>query len=401
MNAPRRLPAALSAALILAVGMGFGRFAFTGLYPLMVRDGLLSVTGGSLAASANYAGYLLGALLLARSHERHAARICVLALAGTLVALAAMAIPAPIAFAVGVRLLAGVLSAMTLVGAAQWLLQSMGETHGAPLMFAGVGLGILLSAELIVAGTAFGLGSAAIWCVLALAGLVLALLAVPALRHSGPPSTQPAATDGKQTPSLPAPIILLVYGLAGFGYIITATYLPLLMKSGLGAIDPLQVWAAFGLGAVPSCFLWHRLHLRLGSRRALALNLLVQAVGVMLPTLGESVFLYLGSAVLVGGSFMGTVTIAMPAARAVAGQVRFNMLAAMTALYGVGQIVGPLAASALRGLTGSFLPALGAAAGALLVGALCCLPLRRAAPCRSEGDAIVIAREQPQDRGRR
>ncbi|WEJ74660.1 YbfB/YjiJ family MFS transporter [Pseudomonas sp. PSE14] len=384
MNASRRLPAAFSAALILAVGMGFGRFAFTGLYPLMVRDGLLSVTGGSLAASANYAGYLLGALLLARSHERHAARISVLALAGTLVALAAMAIPAPTGFAIGVRLLAGVLSAMALVGAAQWLLQCMGETHGAPMMFAGVGIGILVSAELIVAGNAFGLGSAAIWCVLAVAGLLLALLAVPALQHSAPTTARHAASPEGLSPQIGAPIILLVYGLAGFGYIITATYLPLLMKSSLGAIDPLQVWAAFGLGAAPSCFLWHRLHLKLGSRRALALNLLVQALGVMLPALGESAVLYLGSAVLVGGSFMGTVTIAMPAARAAASQVRFNMLAAMTALYGVGQIVGPLVASGLHGLTGSFIPALGTAAGALLVGALCCLPLRRATTlCRT------------------
>lgn len=384
MSHARPLPAALSAALILAVGMGFGRFAFTGLYPLMVRDGVLSVTGGSLAASANYAGYLLGALLLSRSHERHAARICVIALVGTLATLAAMALPAPAWFAIGVRLLAGVLSAMALVSAAQWLLQSMGESHGAPMMFAGVGIGILVSAELIAAGNAFGLGSAAIWCVLALAGLVLSLLAAPALGREAPTKPHRAAIGAGVAPELSAPIILLVYGLAGFGYIITATYLPLLMKNGLGAIDPLQVWAAFGLGAAPSCFLWHRLHLKLGGRRALALNLLVQAVGVMLPALGDSAFLYLGSAVLVGGSFMGTVTIAMPAARAVAAQVRFNMLAAMTALYGVGQIVGPLAASALRGLTGSFIPALGAAASALLVGAFFCLPLRRTKSCRSE-----------------
>lgn len=384
MSRTRRLPAALSAALILAVGMGFGRFAFTGLYPLMVRDGVLSVDGGSLAASANYAGYLLGALLLARSHERHAARICLIALVGTLAALAAMAVPAPIGFAVGVRLLAGVLTAMVLVSAAQWLLQSMGESHGAPMMFAGVGLGILASAELIAAGNAFGLGSAAIWCVLALAGLALSLLATPALRRERLTLLPHATNAAGQAPELSAPVILLVYGLAGFGYIITATYLPLLMTSGLGAVDPLQVWAAFGLGAAPSCFLWHRLHLKLGGRRALALNLLVQAVGVMLPALGESAFPYLGSAVLVGGSFMGTVTIAMPAARAAAAQVRFNILAAMTALYGVGQIVGPLAASALRGLTGSFVPALGAAASALLVGAFLCLPLRRIKSCRSE-----------------
>ncbi len=55
----------IAAALVLVVGMGFGRFAFTGLYPLMIVDQQISVEGGSYAASANYAGYLIGALLAA------------------------------------------------------------------------------------------------------------------------------------------------------------------------------------------------------------------------------------------------------------------------------------------------------------------------------------------------
>jgi hypothetical protein len=44
--------------------------------------------------------------------------------------------------------------------------------------------------------------------------------------------------------------------------------------------------------------------------------------------------------VLVGGTFVGTVTIAVPAARHAAHLVRFNLVAAMTAAYGVGQIAG-------------------------------------------------------------
>lgn len=47
---------AIDAALIMAIGMGFGRFAFTAIYPHMVEEGVLSLHGGSLAASANYAG---------------------------------------------------------------------------------------------------------------------------------------------------------------------------------------------------------------------------------------------------------------------------------------------------------------------------------------------------------
>mgnify|MGYP001954248861 CR=1 FL=1 len=54
----------------------------------------------------------------------------------------------------------------------------------------------------------------------------------------------------------------------------------LLLRDGLNGIHPLQIWAAFGLGAVPSCFLWHSLRERLGTRRALALNLGLQAIGV-------------------------------------------------------------------------------------------------------------------------
>ena len=41
--------------------------------------------------------YLLGALLLARSHERHAARICLIALVGTALSVAAGAFVVPIA----------------------------------------------------------------------------------------------------------------------------------------------------------------------------------------------------------------------------------------------------------------------------------------------------------------
>src|SRR3546814_17917255 len=46
----------------LAVAMGIGRFAFTPLWPLMAEDAGLSLAQGGWLASANYAGYLPGAL---------------------------------------------------------------------------------------------------------------------------------------------------------------------------------------------------------------------------------------------------------------------------------------------------------------------------------------------------
>ena len=56
----------MAAVISLAVAMGIGRFAFTPLFPLMVRDGLLDSEAGAQLASSNYLGYLVGAMLASR-----------------------------------------------------------------------------------------------------------------------------------------------------------------------------------------------------------------------------------------------------------------------------------------------------------------------------------------------
>ena len=49
-------------AAALAVSMGIGRFVYTPILPLMGREAGLSKSFGATLATANYAGYLLGAL---------------------------------------------------------------------------------------------------------------------------------------------------------------------------------------------------------------------------------------------------------------------------------------------------------------------------------------------------
>ena len=132
----------------------------------------------------------------------------------------------------------------------------------------------------------------------------------------------------------------------------------------------MQVWAVFGLAAVPSCFFWHQRAQRYGYRRRFWLNLVLQAIGVLLFFISHGLAFCLASALLVGFTFMGTVTIALPEARRLAGAVSFNIIAAMTAVYGVGQIAGPLIAGELYSLTGSFNPSLIAAAVCLLAAGL-------------------------------
>src|SRR3984957_13111535 len=53
----------LRAAAALAASMGIGRFAYTPILPLMHTQAGLSAQYGSALATANYVGYLAGALL--------------------------------------------------------------------------------------------------------------------------------------------------------------------------------------------------------------------------------------------------------------------------------------------------------------------------------------------------
>ena len=379
MSAPARLRAAIAAAVILAIGMGFGRFAFTAIYPHMVREGVLSLRDGSLAASANYAGYLLGAILAMRARAHSAHRLCLWSVAGTALCLGVLALTMPVWLIVTVRGVAGVFSALAMVAASLWLLVQRGHGRGAPLLYAGVGVGIAVSAELLVLASHLGWHSAGMWLLLAGVTALAGLAAAPAIAASSQATlAAPAqAAASALAPVAPWPLVL-IYGLAGFGYIVTATYLPVLVGAALPGFDSAHVWAVFGLGAAPSCFLWHRLHERLGTRQTLRLNLLLQALGVALPVLAPTAAGYLLSAVLVGGTFVGTVTIAMPAAqRAAVKAAKFgsNMMAIMTVVYGIGQIIGPVLAGSLYAQSHSFNSALLAAAGALLLAILVSLRL--------------------------
>jgi MFS family permease len=356
---------AAAAALVMAIGMGFGRFAFTGVYPIMVHEGLLTVHDGTLAASANYAGYLAGALLAARLRSHESFLWVLPSVVASVLCLLALPLTSEPWIIITIRGVAGVFSALSMISASLWLLQHKGHHKGAPILFAGVG--IFLSAEILAVAEWLGLRSPGLWWVLGLSSAVLGFLALLKLdRLPGHVPHVAADAGGKHIPLGAWPLII-TYGLAGFGYIITATYLPLLVKNSLGAINPIHVWAIFGIGAAPSCYLWHKLHLRFGTHTALRANLIVQALGVVLPVILPNAAGYVGSALIVGGTFMGTVTIAMPAAKLVSHTIKFNLIAIMTAAYGIGQILGPLLASYLYSHSGSFESSLVSASAVLLL----------------------------------
>lgn len=364
------LKSALSAALIMAIGMGFGRFAFTAVYPHMIAEGILSLHSASIAASANYAGYLFGALFAIKIQSQHSYATSVFATIGTTLCLILLDYVDSASVIIFIRGLAGVLSAFAMVSASLWLLEQQKQPHQAPILYAGVGLGIALSAELLVFGTQLGWQSKNLWLLLGLSSLILGLVAIAGLSRARPQPAFESNLSHSYAKTPKAISLIMIYALAGFGYIITATYLPLLVKQALPNIEAAHIWAIFGLGAIPSCFFWHYLHDRLGTRVALSSNLGLQAIGVVLPIIIPTAWGYLLSALLVGGTFMGTVTIAMPVAQRITRQSKSNLIAIMTVVYGLGQIIGPIIANTLFSMYHTLDSSLITAATALLIATL-------------------------------
>src|SRR5258708_6457082 len=109
-----------SAAMIsLAIAMGVGRFAFTPMFPLMVREGLLNSENGTLLAASNYLGYLLGAILASRIKMKPSL-LLVFGLVSTKVVTGAVGWTSSIFVWALLRLVAGIMSAWTLIAASAW-----------------------------------------------------------------------------------------------------------------------------------------------------------------------------------------------------------------------------------------------------------------------------------------
>jgi MFS family permease len=342
-------PKAASAALAMVVGlaglasaMGVGRFAFTPMLPLMQAAGLLDLPQGAWLAAVNYLGYFVGALACAffPPPPLQAARW---GLAAVAVLTLAMGLPGGFEAWLVLRFGAGVASACVLVGVSAWALTTLaalGRADRAGVVFAGVGTGIAAAGLVGLAAGLSGLAPAPTWLLLGAASALVAAAvwrALPARSEAG------TRTDGVRAPIGAAGWRLVVcYGLFGFGYIVPATFLP--AQARVLVADPALfgwVWPAFGLAAGLSTLAASALFRETSPRRLWAVTQGVMAAGLLAAALRPSLAGLMVCAVCVGGTFMVMTMAAMQEARRVAGAASPRLIAAMTAAFAAGQLVGP------------------------------------------------------------
>jgi len=318
----------------LAIAMGIGRFAFTPLLPMMQSDAGLGVAQGGWLASANYVGYLAGALLALRL-DLPASRVVRGGLALVAVVTAAMAFTHSFATWMALRFAAGVASAWVLVFVSSW------GFARPEVVFAGVGTGIAVTglACLVLMANAATSGTA--WIVL---GAIAAVGSVAIWHAFG---VRPAAAGGSGsngfTWTAEAWRLVACYGAFGFGYIIPATFLPAMARQVID--DPVKFgwsWPLFGAAALASTLAAGSLRKRFGDRRTWIAAHVVMAIGVAVPLGVPGLTGILVSALLVGGTFMVATMAGVQEARRVAGNGARTLIAAMTSAFAVGQIAGPV-----------------------------------------------------------
>jgi predicted MFS family arabinose efflux permease len=365
---------ALGGMLALAAGMGIGRFVYTPILPDMAAALGLSKSAAGLIASANFLGYLAGALLAALRHLPGGRRTWFLGgLAASAATTAAMALADTMPAFLLLRFIGGVASAFVLVLGSALVLDQLALLHRparAALHFAGVGVGIAASSVLVDALHASGADWRALWLASgAVAALALPLAAWLVPDAAGAPASQPIQSIRERLPrGLGA--LTLCHGLFGFGYVVTATFLVAIVRAApqARALEAV-VWLVVGLAAAPSTAVWGRIAARTGPLRAYAVACLLEAIGIAAGGLWSTPTAALLSAFLLGGTFMGITALGFAAARALGPQHQRRSFALITAGFGLGQIAGPIMAGILLDRTHSFAAPSLRAAGTVAIAA--------------------------------
>ncbi|RJG09534.1 YbfB/YjiJ family MFS transporter [Massilia cavernae] len=370
---PTSISLALASLAALAIAMGVGRFAFTPILPVMLNDASLALAQGGWLASANYAGYLVGALVAIVFRTRPEQMIRAGLLATGLATLAMGLIHAFPAWML-LRFLAGVASAWVMIAVSAWSMVRLAVFQRPflqNLVFSGVGIGIALAGLACIGLMRLDAGSTSMWI-----GLGAVSLAVTGLAWRVFSSTSPAkAAAPANAPSKPfhwnANTIRLVacYGIFGFGYIIPATFLPVMAKEALhGSAAFAWSWPVFGLAAAISTLAVAPLRKHFSNRRLWAASNLVMAAGIVLPVAWPHALSVFAAALCVGGTFMVITLVALLEARQAAQEHAGVVIASMTAAFATGQIIGPLTVGAGgAGFSGGLLAAAAMLAGSTLL----------------------------------
>lgn len=365
----------LGGILSLIIAMGIGRFAYTPILPLMQKDLSFSNTVAGYIASSNYAGYLLGAILAgAVPLKKYRVIILKISLIISILTTAIMGLTYSHFLWYALRFLSGVSSAYVLVLASGIVLDKLAtinKTSWSGLFYGGVGLGICLSSLFIPSlnhlyqweGTWIGLA------------VVSAILSIFVWLWLDEASNVVELKNKENNFAVVPPTkwllwLIIAYGLEGLGYIVTGTFIvSIAEKTPSFQNDATLVWMMVGLAAIPSCLIWSILAKKWGFVKSLVLAMALQSLGMAMPAFWVSKTSFIISALLFGATFMGITTLATTLGRQINPSNSSRTIGILTAIFAIGQLIGPILSGVLSSFTHNFNTALIGASSVVLIGA--------------------------------
>ncbi|MFZ2844636.1 YbfB/YjiJ family MFS transporter [Psychrobacter sp.] len=373
----------------LAVVMGFGRFLFTATLPDIMMQLSLSTTIAGWMASVNYSGYFIGALIAMFVPHRLTWQMLMVWTIVSVVTTMLLVVPnMPLNLWYAIRLFSGIASGVAMILSSSLVIQSFSLERRSVLSalhYAGIGVGISASAILTWWLLTLGYHFDVIWLVAGIISLPLLWL-LYAIRPTNFSASQP---NNNQISSMRQtylnfkrslyeaaaghikPIVLLSasYLLAGFGYITSATFLPVMAAQRLTMQTHagLLIWLVVGVFAMLSNPIWGALAKRIGETKTLMGLTLLQALGMYLPIWFDGAVGLYGNAIILGLTFVGMVSMTLTLMKNI-NPIYSNLLMGLATLaYALGQFIGPLVTVALAGKNDNFNAGLLVAAMGLII----------------------------------
>ena len=392
----------------MAVVMGFGRFLFTATLPDIMSQLSLSTTIAGWLASINYIGYFFGALIAIFVPHRLTWHMLMLWASVSVLTTMLLGMPQlPLNMWYAIRLLAGVASGVAMILSSSLVIQRFTDARRSMLSsihYAGIGTGISASALLSWALFAKGHHFDDIWLVASIIGLPVLILLYAIRPTKNPSNTVQTTSLSAQHRSIQqvyvnfkrslyeavsghvksVSLLSASYMLAGFGYITSATFLPVMAEQRLAADSVagqshsgLTIWLIVGVFAMLSNPIWGALAKRIGEINTLMGLTLLQSVGMLLPLWLDGAAGLYGNAVVLGLTFAGIVSMTLVIIKNI-NPIYSNLLMGLATLaYSVGQFIGPLVTVALAGKSNNFNAGLQVAGIGLFISLLLLIWFRR------------------------
>ena len=360
----------------LILVLGVARFAYTPLLPIMQQQAGLGLAEAGWLAALNYAGYLSGALIASLISDLVLKdRLYRIGLVVAIVSTAMMGLTTDPWVWMLSRFIAGLSSAAGMLLGTGLILNWLIRHNHRPelgIHFGGIGLGIAGCSVAV-----WAMGGSFDWREQWFAFTAIAcLLIVPALAWLPAPDTSPVTKSGAPMhDNPPSPLFLRLfmaaYFCAGFGYVISATFIVAIVNGlpgleGKGAL----AFLAIGLAAAPAAFNWDLIARYTGDLNALILAAVLQIIGIVLPVAVGGLIPTLFGALLFGGTFIGMVSLVLTMAGRYYPTRPAKMMGRMTLSYGVAQIIGPALVGWLATRLGNYSIGLSIAGGVMVVGVL-------------------------------